>query len=55
MAMRAKTHASRNFIIVQYSQHTEIHTFGVMVVSKTKCMVGIKPAMIGMAPAICFI
>src|SRR5690606_20115717 len=44
--MRTKAHSSCNAVVVQYPQCTEMHTFGIKIVRKAKCMFGVEPTVV---------
>ena len=49
MRMCSKSSCCGDFIIVEYAEYTEVHPFRIVVVGKTKGMLTMQPAMIGIA------
>src|SRR6185312_8406643 len=53
--MRSKPHSLAYGVIVQYTKCAEMNSLRIMIVCKTKSMITIQPAMIGMATGICLV
>ena len=57
VVMRVRTKAASCFhgVIIEYPEYAEVHSFRVVVIGETETVMGIEPAMVGVATGFCFV
>jgi len=52
--MHPEAHLGRDPVLVDYAQRAEMRVLGIVVVGKAEGVVGVEPAMVGVAPFVGF-